>query len=235
MGSAWTSAVGSPGAAAAGVHHPFSRLGFQTPQALMLHNPAAAATSAMVLPHSRAAMHQPAHLMPWMELPSPGALPPTPKPQLQPHTWRLEGIHEQQHHTTHVVAFAASDSGSSIYSSSSSGSGAAQPVQPVHLGAALAGDGGCQPPKLDVGANAALPTKPMQQQQQQPTVLQLASLPFLVYTAPGGWRDWSIIALLIAVAAPSIAILLLVSWGISQEQPDLYFEGTIVIEVPVER
>jgi len=52
------------------------------------------------------------------------------------------------------------------------------------------------------------------------------SPPFLVYKAPKGWREWCIIGLLISVAAPSSVILFLVSWGISAERPELYFEGT---------
>jgi hypothetical protein len=51
------------------------------------------------------------------------------------------------------------------------------------------------------------------------------SPPFLTYKAPEGWRDWCIVGLLIAVAAPSVAILLLVSWGTNNGRPELYFEG----------
>jgi hypothetical protein len=54
-----------------------------------------------------------------------------------------------------------------------------------------------------------------------------ASPPFLTYKEPQGWRDWCIVGLLIAVAAPSVAILCLVAHGLKTGRAELYFEGTL--------
>lgn len=47
--------------------------------------------------------------------------------------------------------------------------------------------------------------------------------PFLSYKSPRGERGWAIIALLIGVGAPSLAVLITIVRGITQNRPDLYF------------